>query len=289
MQIITIANQKGGVGKTTTAVNLAASLAASEYNTLLIDLDPQTNASSSLNITNSSESQKNIYELLIQCIQNETISFEPTTSMIDRLHVVPGTIDLAAVESEFSELDNPQMLLSKLLNKVKLDCNYDFLIIDTPPGIGLLTINALVAADKLIIPVQSEYLALEGLCLMLETLDRIKEGFDSHLSNVYILITMYDSRLKLSKAVEKELREKIVGNSELIICNTVIPRNVRLAEAPSHGLPIMLFDPASSGASAYIELAKEVLKNEEANTGKRIGITSPQKEELPRRDSNFID
>jgi len=126
MQIITIANQKGGVGKTTTAVNLAASLAASEYNTLLIDLDPQTNASSSLNITNSSESQKNIYELLIQCIQNETISFEPTTSMIDRLHVVPGTIDLAAVESEFSELDNPQMLLSKLLNKVKLDCNYDF-------------------------------------------------------------------------------------------------------------------------------------------------------------------
>jgi len=112
MQIITIANQKGGVGKTTTAVNLAASLAASEYNTLLIDLDPQTNASSSLNITNSSESQKNIYELLIQCIQNETISFEPTTSMIDRLHVVPGTIDLAAVESEFSELDNPQMLLS---------------------------------------------------------------------------------------------------------------------------------------------------------------------------------
>lgn len=279
-RIIAIANQKGGVGKTTTVVNLAASLAAAEHSVLVLDLDPQANATSSLGLS-PDDAPDSVYQAFVRLAQDGTSVISPSRAMMENLDVLPGSVDSAAVEREFTEVEEPQLLLKRLLANLRIrrgesdssePAPYDFIILDTPPGIGLLTINALSAADTLILPVQAEYLALEGLRLMAETLERIRSHFNASLTNVVVLLTMYDPRLKLSRAVEEELRSKLDGHELFRVSTTVIPRNVRLAEAPSHGLPVILFDPASSGATAYITLSKEVTAGETTRTGPRTGL-----------------
>ncbi len=292
-QIIAIANQKGGVGKTTTAVNLAAALAAGDWNVLLVDLDPQANATSASGVK-IQNADLDVYRALVRIAQGETIEESPVVSAIPRLHVLPGSVDSAAVEREFIDVEDAPLVLSRLLRSLSErpgSAPYDFVIIDTPPGIGLLTINALAAARVLVVPVQAEYLALEGLGLMAETIDRIREGCNPGLERVLVLVTMFDSRLKLSKAVESELREKLAGFPEMRVCRTVIPRNVKLAEAPSHGLPVILFDPASSGASAYVEFSREVFGDEETGIGQGIGrAPAPQEgSKRPVRGDDLID
>lgn len=279
-QVITIANQKGGVGKTTTAVNLAASLAASEEETLLIDLDPQANATSALGVR-PEESDDDVYQALVRLIETGEKRFSESATEIDHLKILAGTVDIAAAEREFSSLEEASLLLKRLLAKRLVESRYRTVIVDTPPGIGLLTINALAAADQVIIPVQAEYLALEGLRLMNETLDRVMEIFERPDLKVGILITMHDPRLKLARAVETELRTKLEEHPFLKVMKTVIPRTVRLAEAPSHGLPIILFDPSSIGSTAYIELAREVMKDETNGIG--AGARRALADEAPER------
>lgn len=262
-QIIAIANQKGGVGKTTTAVNLAASLAASGYRVLGIDLDPQGNATSSIGITEFTSSS---YDLFMEG------AMSPIGTQIDGLDFIPGSIDSAALERQLAGADDANFRLRSALTEI--EDRYDFVVIDTPPGLGFLTVNALVAADHVIVPVQSEYLALEGLNLMLATVERIKEDLNPEL-NLSILLTMFDPRLKLARAVDDDIRTKL---SEFNIFKTIIQRNVKLAEAPSFGLPIILFDPSSTGSSSYIELSREVIQHEATSTGERArrDIAAPE-------------
>jgi chromosome partitioning protein len=279
-RIIAIANQKGGVGKTTTVVNLAASLAAAEHSVLVIDLDPQANATSSFGLSPDSCSDS-VYQAFVRLAQSGSTVVSPSHVMMEKLEVLAGSVDSAAVEREFADVEEPQLLLKRLLSGLTVSrgesapperAQYDFILLDTPPGIGLLTINALAAADTIILPVQAEYLALEGLRLMAETLDRIRAHFNDRLETAIVLLTMHDPRLKLSRAVEEELRSKLAEHDLFHVSRTVIPRNVRLAEAPSHGLPVILFDPASSGSTAYISLSKEVTAGETTRSGSRIGL-----------------
>lgn len=250
-QIIAIANQKGGVGKTTTAVNLATCLVASGYRVLLVDLDPQANATSSIGITGVTST---LYAILCgkEC--------DVTPTQVVGLDLIPGSIESAALERELVGFENAETIVKSFLDP--LIGRYDKIIFDTPPGLGFLTINALTTADTVIIPVQTEYLALEGLALMLDTISKINPAI-----NINVLLTMYDHRLKLAKAVEQEIRSKLGEN--IVVYKTVIHRNVKLAEAPSFGLPIILFDPSSPGATAYIELSREVITNESDTTRSR--------------------
>lgn len=282
-RIVAVANQKGGVGKTTTVVNLAASLAAADHTVLVVDLDPQANATSSFGISPDTASDS-IYRALVRYAESGSSLISPCAAPMDNLDVLSGSVDSAAVEREFIEIAEPQLMVKRLLNTLMIQREtggepeaavYDFIILDTPPGIGILTINALAAADTLIIPVQAEYLALEGLRLMSETLDRIRHHYNPGLQVAMVLVTMHDPRLKLSRAVEEELRTNLVEHDLFKVSRTVIPRNVRLAEAPSHGLPVILFDPSSSGATAYIALSKEVTAVETPHSRARIGLTSP--------------
>lgn len=247
-RILAISNQKGGVGKTTTAVNLAAALATHGQRVLLIDLDPQGNASSGLGYPRS-EVTMGIYDVLLEFRDLETVLM-PTA--LDTLQVVAATRDLVGAEVELVEEPGRERKLRKALNTVRED--YDWVLIDCPPSLGLLTINALVAADAVLIPLQAEYYAMEGLGELLRTITAVRKGLNPDLSREGIVITMADGRNNLCRAVEAQARELFGAE----VFNTVIPRNVRLGEAPSYGKSIVEYDPRSTGAQAYLALADEL-------------------------------
>ena len=249
---MSMANQKGGVGKTTTAINLSASLAAAEKKTLLIDCDPQGNATSGMGIDDAAIRDKNLYHCLIQ---NRPLREVIVGTQIPHLDLVPANQDLVGVELEFISLEEREKRLRNLLRDLKTA--YDYILIDCPPSLGFLTLNALVASDYLIVPLQCEYFAMEGLGHLLKTMGLIRNRLNPTLTLGGILLTMYDTRNLLSRRVSEEVR----GHFGNLVFRTVIPRNVRLSESPSHGLPIILYDIRSRGAVSYMELAREILSN----------------------------
>jgi chromosome partitioning protein len=247
MPILGVINQKGGVGKTTTAINLAAALAMLNRRILLVDLDPQANASSGIGITHPSLT---VYDVLIGKASARQVT---TETNIPNLKILPASSDLAGAAVELDATTDNMKLLSKALMAVRP--NYDFIIVDSPPSVGSLTLNSLAAADMLIIPLQAEYYALEGIAKMTDTVERVKVSLNPDLNILGILITMFDNRTKLSKEVEDNVR-KHFGD---LVFTSVIPRNVRLAEAPSYGQSVFEFAADSQGADAYKQLAEEVL------------------------------
>jgi chromosome partitioning protein len=248
MPILGVINQKGGVGKTTTAINLAAALAMLDRRILLVDLDPQANASSGLGVV---EPSATIYDVLVGKVSARQVT---TDSSIRNLKLLPASADLAGAAVELDATTDNMKLLSKALLAVRP--NYDFVIVDSPPSVGALTLNSLAAADMLIIPLQAEYYALEGIAKMTETVERVKASLNPDLNILGILVTMFDNRTKLSKEVEDNVR-KHFGD---LVFTAVIPRNVRLAEAPSYGQSVFEFAAESQGAEAYRNLAMEVLE-----------------------------
>lgn len=248
-KIISLANQKGGVGKTTTTINLAASLAALEQKVLVIDADPQANATSGLGIDLKGV-KTSIYECMIDqvSIQEATL-----TTQIDNLDIVSSRIDLVGAELELLQMENRERVLERILTPLKED--YDFILIDCSPSLGLITVNALTAADSVIIPVQAEYFALEGISKLLNTIKIIKSKLNPKLEIEGFLLTMYDSRLRLANQIYDELKMHF-GD---MVFDTVIQRNIRLSEAPSHGLPVLLYDAESKGAVNHLHLAQELI------------------------------
>lgn len=250
-RIIAIANQKGGVGKTTTAINLASCLAEKGKKVLAIDMDSQGNMSSGFGI-DKDNLEYSIYETLIgECNLGQSMIVD----VFPNLNVVPSSKNLAGAEVEFIEIKDPQTVLKKLVRNIRK--KFDFIIIDCPPALGMLTINAMTAADTVIVPIQCEFYALEGLTQLLYTIELIKKKLNKNLEIEGVVFTMFDSRTNLSQEVVDNVKE----NLDELIYNTVVPRNVRLAEAPSFGKPINYYDPRSSGAIAYGKLADEVIKN----------------------------
>ena len=248
--IISIANQKGGVGKTTTAVNLSASLAAAKRTCLLIDCDPQGNATTGLGIDRSALN-KGIYDLILNAVSVEDVI---TKTVLSRLQVIGATANLIGAEVELASMEQKEFRLRKGLSKLKE--RYDYVFIDCPPSLGFLTVNALAAADLVMVPLQCEYYALEGLSQLLNTLKAVKRSLNPTLRLVGILLTMYDKRNSLSQQVADEIR----AHFKTSVFKTVIPRNVRLSEAPSHGKPIILYDIKCKGAQKYLALAKELIE-----------------------------
>ena len=251
-KIIAIANQKGGVGKTTTAINLATAMAAIEKKILLIDADPQSNASTGLGLLEE-DRNPSLYNLLTDKKFNPNSIKE---TKIPYLNIIASTIDLAASEIELAEMDDRENVMKNILNKI---AGYDYLFIDCPPALGLLTINSLVASDSVIIPLQCEFFALEGLSSLISTIETIKSTLNPQIQIEGIVLTMFDRRNSLSALVEEDVR----GHFGKKVYKTVIPRNVRISEAPSHGKPVLIYDTTCVGSMAYIGLAKEVIFNQE--------------------------
>lgn len=249
IRTIAIANQKGGVGKTTTAINLSAALAAKEKKVLVIDSDPQGNTTSGFGI-DKNDLDNTIYELILgECSIEECI----IKDVVSGISVIPANVNLAAVEIELIGVEKKEYILKNEVDWVK--DRYDFIIIDCPPSLNMLTINAMTTADTVLVPIQCEYYALEGLSQLIHTVNLVKERLNPKLDMEGVVFTMYDTRTNLSMQVVENVKSHLNQN----VYETVIPRNVRLAEAPSHGLPINLYDPKSAGADAYMHLADEVI------------------------------
>ncbi len=252
-KIVTITNQKGGVGKTTTAINLAAGIAVAEFPTLLIDIDPQANSTSGLGVDVRAQN-KNVYDVLIDDVDPRDVIVKTEMPF---LSLLPSNINLVGAEIEFVDLENRESILKKIIENIRND--YEYIFIDCPPSLGLLTLNGLVAADSVIIPVQCEYYALEGLGQLLNTITIVQKNLNPNLEVEGVLLTMYDSRLRLSNQIAEEVK-KFFGDK---VFSTIISRNVRLSEAPSYGKPVLLYEAVSSGARNYMELAKEFLKRQQ--------------------------
>lgn len=254
-RVIAIANQKGGVGKTTTAINLSASLAAADCRVLAIDCDPQANTTSGLGVV-ASEAPNTLYDLLTGANSASEAIVTTTTAGLD---LIPSSRDLAGANVELVDADSREHRLKRQIPD--LHDRYDFIFLDCPPALDLLTLNALTAADSVLIPIQCEYFALEGISALMDTIDRIREGLNPGLAIEGVLLTMYDERTTLARQVASDLRDFFAGD----VFKTVIPRNVRLAEAPSHGKPALHYDVRSRGAESYLQLARELLARTATN------------------------
>lgn len=254
-RVICICNQKGGVGKTTTSVNLASCMALNEKRTLLIDLDPQANASSGLGIR-LSQGEPSVYEFLIMGERSDQIVKK---TMLEHLSIMPSSQDLIGAEVELVSLDSREHMLFRALLDIRN--SYDYVFIDCPPSLGFLTLNALVAADSVLIPIQCEYYALEGVGNLLKTIRRVRSHFNEGLEIEGFLLTMFDPRNNLSRQVVEDVRTNLTRQ----VFETIIPRNVRLSESPSFGKPVVLYDITSRGAVSYLSLSKEIMDAEDGN------------------------
>jgi len=270
-RITAVANQKGGVAKTTTAINLGASLAMANQRVLLVDMDPQSNLTSGIGQKGRAGPRGTIYEALLAELPDPRGVVVPTG--IDHLSLVPATRDLTGAEIELVTLDERERRLRRVLEELRAD--YDYIFVDAPPSLGLLTLNALAAADSVLIPLNTEYFALEGIAELLSTIGRVQASLNPSLEIEGVLLTMYDDRTNLGQQVSANIREHF-GDQ---VYRTVIPRNVRLGEAPSHGLPAILYDVRSRGAEAYVALAHEFLARDRERA--RAGATAPSPHSQP--------